>query len=323
MSAAAPRLFLRALPAAAAAHLALALAVFWQPPPPGATGSGTGGMEIGVGLAGGVPGRAGAPAPQPAALAAPPRAKASPAPMAPTTPVRSAMRTVAASTPPRSTPVSPPSEATVATATRPSRAKPTETVPSDPHAAADARHRGAPRTAPAPSPRPDSPVRQGRHLARTKTQAPRSAETAETAEPQASTRTAARQTRAVGAGGDSDSGEADSRAGTAGAGQSAALGGNPGARRDYMQRVAAQLARAKRYPRHARTRGQEGVGHLVFTIDAAGRVVDHRLGQGTGHDMLDRAILDMLARAAPFPAFPGDFREATLTLTVPVRFSLE
>lgn len=101
------------------------------------------------------------------------------------------------------------------------------------------------------------------------------------------------------------------------------MGGNPGAQRDYMQRVAAQLARAKRYPRRARIRGQEGLGHLSFTLDASGRVMSHRIVRGTGHDMLDRALGEMIARAGPFPPFPETMSAQSLELVVPVRFALD
>jgi len=101
------------------------------------------------------------------------------------------------------------------------------------------------------------------------------------------------------------------------------MGGNPGAQRDYMQRVAAQLARAKRFPRRARIRGQEGLGHLSFTLDASGRVMSHRIVRGTGHDMLDRELRELIARAGPFPPFPETITTKSLELVVPVRFALD
>ena len=90
----------------------------------------------------------------------------------------------------------------------------------------------------------------------------------------------------------------------------------------YEGLVMAQLARNKRYPTDARMRHQEGVATLRFTIGRDGRLLGFKLEAGSGHASLDREVLAMVERAAPFPAFPPEMPQAQLELVMPVRFSL-
>ncbi|MGD1868870.1 MAG: TonB family protein [Neomegalonema sp.] len=100
-------------------------------------------------------------------------------------------------------------------------------------------------------------------------------------------------------------------------------GGEPGAQQNYMAQVAALLSKNKRYPRRARSRGQEGVGALFFIIDSRGRVVERELRSSTGHPLLDQEIMHMLKRSAPFPAIPSDVGRGRVEILVPVRFFLD
>ncbi|MEM6355025.1 MAG: TonB family protein [Pseudomonadota bacterium] len=109
---------------------------------------------------------------------------------------------------------------------------------------------------------------------------------------------------------------------SAGQGQRATAGGNPGAKRDYMSELAAILARHKRYPRRAQSRRQEGVGHLYFVVDASGAVGAMRLTKSTGHRLLDEEILAILGRVGRLPPIPEDVGVARLEIVVPVNFDL-
>ncbi|MEM9957938.1 MAG: energy transducer TonB, partial [Pseudomonadota bacterium] len=100
-------------------------------------------------------------------------------------------------------------------------------------------------------------------------------------------------------------------------------GGEPGAQQNYMAQVAALLSKNKRYPRRARSRGQEGVGALFFIIDSRGRVVERELRSSTGHPLLDQEIMHMLQRSEPFPAIPSDVGRGRVEILVPVRFFLD
>ena len=98
--------------------------------------------------------------------------------------------------------------------------------------------------------------------------------------------------------------------------------GAPGATADYAAQLQAWLERHKEYPRRARQRRQEGVALLYFAIDRNGRVLQARLQQTTGHDLLDREVLSMIQRAQPLPPMPDSMTQQQLELIIPVEFFL-
>lgn len=96
----------------------------------------------------------------------------------------------------------------------------------------------------------------------------------------------------------------------------------PGPPPDYLSKISAQLQRYKEYPRSARLRRIEGDVTLWFVIDRAGRVVDYRITQGSGHEVLDEAVDAMIHKASPFPPMPPSMAQAQLEITQPVTFRL-
>jgi periplasmic protein TonB len=83
-----------------------------------------------------------------------------------------------------------------------------------------------------------------------------------------------------------------------------------------------QLQRAKRYPREAQARGEEGVVVLSLTLDRDGHVLARNVKHSSGFADLDNEVLAMIARAEPLPPFPASMSQPRLDLTVPIRFSL-
>lgn len=110
--------------------------------------------------------------------------------------------------------------------------------------------------------------------------------------------------------------------GSSDASPSSAAGGNPGARNDFMAQIAAILAANKRYPRRARSRRQEGVGTLHFVLDETGQLLDARLTESTGYNLLDDEILALAKRAEPFPPPPPEAGSTPMQMTVPIEFRL-
>jgi protein TonB len=95
--------------------------------------------------------------------------------------------------------------------------------------------------------------------------------------------------------------------------------GGAGADANYDGRIAAHLARHKRFPSDARRRGARGRAGIDFSIDGRGRVTIVRIARSSGHASLDRAAEAMVWRASPFPA-PPDGRPRRFS--VPVSYSV-
>ncbi|TQF00573.1 MAG: energy transducer TonB [Spiribacter salinus] len=92
---------------------------------------------------------------------------------------------------------------------------------------------------------------------------------------------------------------------------------------DWKAELQAHLAQYRRYPRRALLRALEGDVRLALDIDAAGRILDHRLASPSRHDLLNEAVHEMVSRANPVPAPPASaLAGGRLRITVPVRFTI-
>jgi protein TonB len=90
----------------------------------------------------------------------------------------------------------------------------------------------------------------------------------------------------------------------------------------YRDRLAAHLQRYKQYPESAKSAGKQGVAMLSFTVGRSGQVLGARLAGSSGVSELDAETMAMIRRAQPLPAFPPEMTQASLSFTVPVRFSI-
>jgi protein TonB len=88
--------------------------------------------------------------------------------------------------------------------------------------------------------------------------------------------------------------------------------------RNWASRVSAQLARNKRYPAEALSRGIGGTASVTFSLDGDGRVISVRLARSSGNASLDRESQDLVRRAAPFPPPP----HGRASITVPINFNV-
>ncbi|MDR2459697.1 MAG: energy transducer TonB [Deltaproteobacteria bacterium] len=98
--------------------------------------------------------------------------------------------------------------------------------------------------------------------------------------------------------------------------------GNANALGAYKAKVQRKLERYKKYPPRARSDRQEGTATVRFTINRSGQVVNYSLVSSSGHAILDDEVLALLRRVNPFPEFPPEIPDSTLTLTAPIQFSL-
>lgn len=90
----------------------------------------------------------------------------------------------------------------------------------------------------------------------------------------------------------------------------------------WQSDIVGRLQRSKRYPEMARSRGEEGVALVRFTLDRDGNVLSAAIVRSTHSSLLDEEAVMLVRRAAPLPPVPAELAGATVTLTVPVTFSL-
>jgi periplasmic protein TonB len=90
----------------------------------------------------------------------------------------------------------------------------------------------------------------------------------------------------------------------------------------WQSELAAHIERFKRYPSEARSRGEQGIAKVAFTIDHEGHLLASRIVESSGSSALDHATLDMLARAQPMPKPPDEMKDRELSFMVPVRFNI-
>lgn len=99
-------------------------------------------------------------------------------------------------------------------------------------------------------------------------------------------------------------------------------GGRAGNAQDYFRQVMAWLTRHKDYPVAAKKAKQQGVVTVQFTIARDGAVQNSRIKRSAGFPMLDAAALQLLVKASPLPPIPDHMARETLTLAIPIEYSL-
>lgn len=90
----------------------------------------------------------------------------------------------------------------------------------------------------------------------------------------------------------------------------------------YFSQLNGWLNRHKRYPAAAKKAKQQGVVIVNFTIDRRGALLSSRIERSSGQALLDDAALALLQRAAPMPRIPDSMGLQTLTVSLPIDYSL-
>jgi len=85
----------------------------------------------------------------------------------------------------------------------------------------------------------------------------------------------------------------------------------------YQGEVFTALGRHKVNPRSNKT----GRVIVMLTIAPSGKLLSHEVVQSSGSDILDRAAVASLEKAAPFPPIPRDLGVSPLTLRVPFEYT--
>jgi len=97
---------------------------------------------------------------------------------------------------------------------------------------------------------------------------------------------------------------------------------NPNAVPRWKSALVRQLQRYKRYPAEAQARGVQGVAQLAFSVDRHGGVHRARIVRSSGSSVLDRATMQLIARAQPLPPPPPEVGGAEIAIVVPIRYNL-
>ena len=111
-----------------------------------------------------------------------------------------------------------------------------------------------------------------------------------------------------------------------GTGASATPGADPRALRaevDYFSLISAHLNRRKTYPTEAKKARQQGVVTVRFSVDRSGNVSNVSIRRSSGYDILDTATLQLVQRVAPLPRMPAAMQRDTVTLSLPIDYSLK
>lgn len=80
------------------------------------------------------------------------------------------------------------------------------------------------------------------------------------------------------------------------------------------------LAQHRRYPRGAERLRQQGVAYVRLAVDRQGNARNIRIGQSSGHPLLDAETLDTVRRGSPVPAPPPEIGGDPVQVMVPVAF---
>lgn len=95
------------------------------------------------------------------------------------------------------------------------------------------------------------------------------------------------------------------------------------ARGRYGNTLWGAIEKHKSYPKIAQMRGWQGKVVVELQLDGNGKLKSKKILKGSGYDILDKQALDMIEKAAPFPAPPEALRVSSFSITVPIPFKLE
>ncbi|WP_238525763.1 energy transducer TonB [Methylovorus glucosotrophus] len=96
------------------------------------------------------------------------------------------------------------------------------------------------------------------------------------------------------------------------------------AKNEFGNSVFNVLAKYKKYPNIARRNNMQGTPVLELELDAQGHIINGRIKQSGGYEVLDRQVLDMYRQAlSSLPIAPSTLQGKITTLSIPISFRLE
>lgn len=100
------------------------------------------------------------------------------------------------------------------------------------------------------------------------------------------------------------------------------IGGTGQAELQYQDKVRAAIESHRIYPGSARRRKIQGTAIIRIHVNRQGHILKHHFIKGSGHHILDYAVLEMIKAADPLPAIPPSLKKDTVFISIPVGFQL-
>lgn len=117
--------------------------------------------------------------------------------------------------------------------------------------------------------------------------------------------------------------EAEAAAAAAAAGDSAPAGVDPLVRHAYYDQIRKKVAHHQSYPRVARMQGLQGKVLVSFLLSKEGLIIESKVETSSGYEILDRAALEAVRSAQPYPPFPASFPPQPLCVEISLVYDLK
>ncbi len=99
-------------------------------------------------------------------------------------------------------------------------------------------------------------------------------------------------------------------------------GSKKGDIKSYFAELTNWLNQHKEYPVELKKAKQQGTVEVQFTFTRNGQIIQAKIKTSSGNTKLDKAALAMLKKANPLPEIPESFSRDSLTIAIPVEYSL-
>jgi TonB family protein len=93
--------------------------------------------------------------------------------------------------------------------------------------------------------------------------------------------------------------------------------------RQYTNSIQVKIGKAKKYPRLAKKRKQQGKTLLSFKLNRDGKVLDLKIESSSGYEILDQAALKAIKEGEPYPNIPETLNKKYAYLKIPISFVLK
>lgn len=100
------------------------------------------------------------------------------------------------------------------------------------------------------------------------------------------------------------------------------LGNRDSRYRDYLSRVKVRIDKRWIYPGQAFERGEKGVTTVRFSIGADGSLMDQRVTESSGYDLLDETAVNVVKAAAPYDPLPDSLGLSCLHIIASFHYNL-